>query len=798
MKILYYISIIAFCSPTIFAQYKAESLGVNINTTFDESSVFLSADATKLYFCRSFAPINDDPLQIYTTVLQPDNSWSKPIPLPEEINNTTDTRICGLTLDGNKIFIHGNYMNTNQLYYNEWNKNGYWSKPTSIRIVNEKIANNLNIQFANEGKIMLINKPIKNVGKLFVSFNMENTTYLYDTPKDMGNTINNGSNISGMCIASDNKTLYFFQENKEKQVKLYHSTRIDTTWGKWSNPIKIEINNLIFEKENNYCNTSFNGNYLYLTGHAVGKNDKDIYRIELENSNKQLPACMIMGKIVDNDNKDFSTNTKVKFKPVRFNTKATKCESKSGAEFCVALNYYDDYFVYAEDEKAIYYQPQLVEMNGKNVEEIDFDGDPLLAQSDGTEDVSENSKIEILQLKIATLDASLIDLASKIKELKVIETQKVPLKYIKDDYELDKLYKKYNNYKKRLANEPYQDTEVQAIASVNATDKEIQKLKDKYAKANGFVNAEHKKAKAVDEQVKSAKDDLKKEIDTEWAKKITKDLESNMIDGAAASLEASLDDDGKVLLEQVVANRKKQIANFEDVSGAIIKPNSKNSNELGIAMEKEIQKSVKEDLTSSLNAEVIQERKKEVRLELEYVLKQMLRKRYIAELNLLVEKAAENDTKANLKLKTNAPKDPKKLNVIGTKSEQSLWIKAFKIAKDITIPLQNIFFDMNTDRIKEESYFELEKIAAFLKNNPEIVKMQLKVHTNGWASISFAEKLTKLRAQKIVDYLATNHKIDKSKFELIGNGSATPIVTNQTLEGRRTNQRIELKILQIN
>jgi outer membrane protein OmpA-like peptidoglycan-associated protein len=357
---------------------------------------------------------------------------------------------------------------------------------------------------------------------------------------------------------------------------------------------------------------------------------------------------------------------------------------------------------------------------------------------------------------------------------------------------------KYTNYKNRLANAPYQDTEVQSIASANNSDKEIQMLKDKYAKANGFVNAEHAKKKATEEQVKKNKEDLKKEVEADWAKKITRELEVNMIDAAAATIEDNLDNDGKELLAQIVANRKKQNANYDDIANANIKPNSANSNDFGLALEKEIQKSVKEDLSNSLTAEVIQERKKELRIEMEYVLKQMLRKRYIKELEILTQEAKENESKASIKLKSSVPKDPKKLGGVNIKQEMSVTIKAYKTAKNTVIPLQNIFFDMNTDRIKEESYFELEKIAAFLKNNPEIAKMQLYVHTNGWASIAFSENITKLRAQKIVDYLAVNHKIDKSKIEIKASGNSIPITSNQTLEGRRTNQRVELKILQIN
>jgi outer membrane protein OmpA-like peptidoglycan-associated protein len=801
MKIFYYIFLIAYCVTSVSAQYKAESLGTNVNSSFDETSVFLSADATKLYFCRSYASINNDPLHIYMSALQPDNSWSKPVLLSDEINNENDTRICGMTLDGNKLFVQGNYLSSNQLYYSEWDNDGFWSKPSSIRIVNEKSTKDMTFQFADEGKMLLFSKPstTKGLNKIFVSFNVDNIPYLYDTPIDLGSTINTHGNISGMCIASDNKTIFYFQETNEKQVKLFQSIRQDATWTKWSTPVKLEIENIEFDKETNYCYSSFNGNYLYFAASNTNGNNKDLYRIELENKNKQSPTCMIMGKIVDANNKELNTKTKVKYKQVRFNTKTTICESKRGAEFCAALNYYDDYFLYADDEKGIYYTPLLVEMNGRNIEEIDYDGDPLLAQSEGAEDASgTNSKIESLQLKIAAIDSQMIELSSKIKEFKAIETQKVQVKFIKDDAELDKLYKKYTNYKKRLANAPYQDTEVQSIASANNSDKEIQMLKDKYAKANGFVNAEHSKKKATEEQVKKNKEDLKKEVEADWAKKITRELEVNMIDAAASSIEDNLDDDGKELLAQIVANRKKQNANYDDIANANIKPNSANSNDFGLALEKEIQKSVKEDLSNSLTTEVVQERKKELRIEMEYVLKQMLRKRYSKELDLLTQNAKENESKANIKLKSIVPKDPKKLSGVNVKQEISVTIKAYKTAKNTVISLQNIFFDMNTDRIKEESYFELEKIAAFLKNNPEIVKMQIAVHTNGWASIAFAENLTKLRAQKIIDYLVANHKIDKSKFEIKASGNTIPITSNQTLEGRRTNQRVELKILQIN
>jgi outer membrane protein OmpA-like peptidoglycan-associated protein len=113
-----------------------------------------------------------------------------------------------------------------------------------------------------------------------------------------------------------------------------------------------------------------------------------------------------------------------------------------------------------------------------------------------------------------------------------------------------------------------------------------------------------------------------------------------------------------------------------------------------------------------------------------------------------------------------------------------------------TIQLNNIFFQLNSAILKPTSFQELERVLAFLNSHPKIV-VELAAHTNGDLSHTFAMQLSNKRAKTVQDYLLGNG-ISEEQIIAQGYGKMMPLVEENTSKDKRKNQRIEMKIIELN
>lgn len=109
------------------------------------------------------------------------------------------------------------------------------------------------------------------------------------------------------------------------------------------------------------------------------------------------------------------------------------------------------------------------------------------------------------------------------------------------------------------------------------------------------------------------------------------------------------------------------------------------------------------------------------------------------------------------------------------------------------VVLKNIFFDTDSFNLKQESFIELDKLIAFLKQNPK-AKIQLSGHTDSTGDKKKNQVLSQNRARAVYNYLVSKG-IDKSSLLYKGFGDAQPIASNDTSEGRAQNRRTEFLIL---
>jgi outer membrane protein OmpA-like peptidoglycan-associated protein len=116
-----------------------------------------------------------------------------------------------------------------------------------------------------------------------------------------------------------------------------------------------------------------------------------------------------------------------------------------------------------------------------------------------------------------------------------------------------------------------------------------------------------------------------------------------------------------------------------------------------------------------------------------------------------------------------------------------------QISEGYSIILRNIFFETDSYALKQSSSPELEKLLAFLKNNPEI-HIEISGHTDSTGSFDYNTELSENRARSVYDYL-TRHGVSEKRLRYKGYADVKPVDTNDTEEGRANNRRTEFEII---
>lgn len=101
-----------------------------------------------------------------------------------------------------------------------------------------------------------------------------------------------------------------------------------------------------------------------------------------------------------------------------------------------------------------------------------------------------------------------------------------------------------------------------------------------------------------------------------------------------------------------------------------------------------------------------------------------------------------------------------------------------------------ILFDVNSDRIKPESYGMIKEIANVLKENAD-VRVKIIGHTDSDGEDAKNLDLSKKRAAAVKKSLSSDFGIDDSRMETDGKGESQPAVKNDTPENKAQNRRVE-------
>lgn len=113
--------------------------------------------------------------------------------------------------------------------------------------------------------------------------------------------------------------------------------------------------------------------------------------------------------------------------------------------------------------------------------------------------------------------------------------------------------------------------------------------------------------------------------------------------------------------------------------------------------------------------------------------------------------------------------------------------------KGLTISLENIQFEPDSNKLLPQEKKKLEKIGEILSEFTN--DLLITGHTALRGTASGRQKLSEERAQAVADFLISNGIRDQYHIFTQGLGASDPIASNETEAGRSRNRRVEITIM---
>lgn len=773
-QILYIVLLLLVANLNNFAQTKqnvgkAVPLGNAINSTYAERLPMISHDGKALYFARKSHPQNmgesnkDDIWVSYWN--ERNNTWSTAVNIGAPLNNESHNFVVSINTSGTAMYLANDYNGDfkDAISYS-YKKGRKWSKPTRLEIPDYKNKSPfVSYHVSKDGAFLLIAaEQDKTIGgrDFYVCYKTKNG---WSTPQNLGPKINSNKEENSIFLAADNKTVYFSSNGRKGfgGYDLFKSQRLDDTWTNWSTPVNMGkfINTPLDDLS---MSIPASGDYAYLARGPI--ENTDLYRIKIPNNLKPNPVTFIQAQLIDAE-----TN-----RPVDGNIYFESLDESATEDRVLFKNSASNYIAQTYENTAVYAQAKGY-MPTSNY--YSYKADLYEAIDGDSEAYYQNSEIQNLQNQLDDLQRELKKLSQKKKYLtnnksktKIVKNKKSSARKKgstfsdvgEEEDELENLKAKYENH--------YQGTIEPSIRNEVGEDvsdsKSLKKVRNKYQQyLEGGETPRLDKKKSVSNSVeletvaRGIVDYLYDQYFLSVVREVKKKEEVNFSSNDIEKLESKIKSSNEIYWVDKIKKEFKL----------------KYGNRLSKQAKEQIKRDCKEDFVASVSTEItiLIKRQKEKSIK-----------------QSIDEELATQPKKVKLVPKVKSSADKK---VVYQQIDKKLELVSIK--KGAVVTLNNIFFEVNEARLKKESYLELDRIFVFMQDNPHII-IEISGHTNGWCSPEFASSLSKERAEEVYNYLV-DKGIDEVRISFKGYGKSDPVASNETAEGRKKNQRVELKILDI-
>jgi len=103
-------------------------------------------------------------------------------------------------------------------------------------------------------------------------------------------------------------------------------------------------------------------------------------------------------------------------------------------------------------------------------------------------------------------------------------------------------------------------------------------------------------------------------------------------------------------------------------------------------------------------------------------------------------------------------------------------------------------FTFGRSDVPETVRFRLDGVAEELNQDRVNAKIEVAGHTDSVGDQTYNQVLSEQRAEAVKDYLV-RLGVDAGRITVVGYGEALPRASNDTIEGRRLNRRVEIRAI---
>ncbi|MCZ2393439.1 MAG: OmpA family protein [Chitinophagales bacterium] len=811
-----------------------ENLGSGVNSPYNDMLPIISPDGATLYFARKNAPENlgiekkDD---IYVSQRQYNGSWSNASNVGPPLNTDEHNFVCAISPDGNTMYLANKYdyrTESQGVAVSKKQNNGTWSKPKPLTIFNMYNKSRFacyHVSLDEKVLVMAIERD-DTYGDmdLYVSFKYADGNW--SEPMNMGADLNTAAAEASVFIAADGKTLYFSSNGHAGygDFDMFMSRRLDNTWKNWSTPVNLgqNINTIGMDI---YYTIPASGEYAYYSSERGGGYGlSDIYKISLprelrpdavkidqglfassipeipklkpyqnnetsdidkriEELRRQLNQGPNSGSPVEKSNeeqaidkKETQINEDLKKLEEQYTTLPIHPNNNFPAYTPPSVNYDPSYDEKINDLKRQLERAKLnipavpstvytSKSNGNTTNEYKQKLDSLqnINLTNSTPEKSEtkpikakenNKKLTPYEEKLQQLMAAQNLPAPTLQEPIRINESKTPeptlpkqsdsslIVYKATQNNNIKQQKELNSYEQKLR-------ELQEAQNINTSNNTLETVAEKQA-SNDSISTLPSTSK-LNHYANNTEEQKK-----DWNQEIIK-----------------LEDSLKILEQQ-----KNQISS--------INQETKNNND---SLQREQQKLLSEKEKIAIAISQMQIEKEQLALEkenLENERKKLetLKKQQYKDINSLKQ---ELDSLQKIKEQSGT-------TIYSNTIADELSVLKKEIGQKIS--LKNVYFVVNASFIQSKSYDDLNQLAVYLIKNKEL-NIEIGGHTNGLCDDNFCNELSTKRAKSVMDYLITRG-VSPERLTYKGYGKSQNISDNNTEQGRKLNQRVEITITKIN
>ena len=103
-----------------------------------------------------------------------------------------------------------------------------------------------------------------------------------------------------------------------------------------------------------------------------------------------------------------------------------------------------------------------------------------------------------------------------------------------------------------------------------------------------------------------------------------------------------------------------------------------------------------------------------------------------------------------------------------------------------------VLFDVGSAELKPAARDELLRNAGLIRNHGGSGKIHVEGHTDSDGDAAMNLALSQQRAQSVLEFLASEAGLDRSRLESAGAGESKPVVANDSTENKARNRRVEI------